>query len=125
MRDRPGTERVQGCRTTRRCRSPHHRSGLRRDGSAARTKSWCRLLPCDPPEFLFLCRSGRGKSVQRGVAIGLPWVEPRRGIIRTVRRVGIDLRLQTQRIILAVEAATFSRAGALGGNYPIEVETRL
>ena len=55
-----------------------------------------------------------GKSIQRDVTIGLPGIEPRRWKIRTVWRVGIDLRFQAERVILAVNAAI------LAGHGPVE-----
>ena len=55
----------------------------------------------------------RGKAIQRGVTIDLSGVEPRRRIARPVRRVRIGLRLQAQRVILAVNAAVFADHGAV------------
>jgi len=70
------------------------------------------ILHAIPP----LCRQGLGKPIQRGVAIGLPGVQPRRRIIGTVRGVGIDLRLQAQRVVLAVHPAYFPVNAASRGN---------
>src|SRR3981081_875080 len=55
--------------------------------------------------------STRGKSIQRRVTIGPPGIEPRRWIVRPIRRVGIGLRLKAKRVILAGHARIFSRAG--------------
>src|SRR6202043_757442 len=55
--------------------------------------------------------SGCRKSIPRGVAIGLPGIEPRRRIVGTIRRIRIELRLEAQRAILAMNAAIFSGHG--------------
>src|SRR3982074_1389952 len=113
MQDRPGTGCARGYRTT----SPRPKH------NGARKGSWWRLPPRDllgstPP-------SPRGKSIQRGVTIGLPGIEPRRRIVRTVWRVGIGLRLQAQRVILAVNAAIFSGHGPIEEIARIELDTGL
>jgi hypothetical protein len=54
---------------------------------------------------LVLCALVHRKSIQRCVAIHLPGIEPRRGKIRTAWCVGIDLRFQAERVILAMGPA--------------------
>ena len=44
--------------------------------------------------YVILGPSGCGKSIQEGVTISLSGVEPRRRKVRTIGRIGIDLRLQ-------------------------------
>src|SRR5712664_2219 len=117
MQDRPGTECARGCRTTRRCRWLDHRCSPHPKHNGARKGSWWRLPPCDllgSP-----APSTRGKSIQRGVTIGLPGIEPRRRLVWTIWRVGIGLRLQAQRVILAVNSAIFS------GHCPVEEIARI
>src|SRR3981189_868783 len=69
--------------------------------------------------------STHGKSIQRGVTIGLACIEPRRRIVRMIRRVGIDLWLQAQRVILAVNAAIFPGHGPVEEIARIELDTWL
>src|SRR3954466_15961473 len=102
MPDRPATACVREYRTTRQYRSRDHRLDPRRDGSAARSGSSCRPLPCDPSPGGV---SGCGKSIERNVAIGLPGVEPGRWKVRTVGAVGIDLRLQAECVVLTMNPA--------------------
>src|ERR1700674_4055686 len=52
--------------------------------------------------------SGCGKAIPRGVGIRLPGTEPRRRIVRMVRRIRIALRFEAQRVVLAMNAAIFS-----------------
>ena len=54
-----------------------------------------------------------GKSIKRCVAIYLPGIEPRRGKIRTVWCVGIDLRFQAECAILPVNAAILAGHGSV------------
>src|SRR6266849_2779392 len=123
MQDRPGTGCARGYRTTRRYRSLDHRCSPRPKYNGARKGSWWRLPPRD---FLgSTAPSTRGKSIQRGVAIGLPGIEPRRRIVWTIWRVGIGLRLQAQRVILAVNSAIFSGHGPVEEIARIELDTGL
>jgi hypothetical protein len=69
--------------------------------------------------------SGCGKSIPRGVAIRLPGIEPRRRIVRTIRRVRIVLRFQAQRVVLAMNAAIFSGHGAVEEIARIKLDSRL
>src|SRR5712664_1501945 len=123
MQDRPGTGCARGYRTTRRCRWPDHRCSPRPKGNGARKGSWWRLHPCDLHGST--APSTRGKSIPRGVTIGLPGIEPRRRIVWTIWRVGIGLRLQAQRVILAVNAAIFSGHGPVEEIARIELDTGL
>src|SRR5712664_2379905 len=123
MQDRPGTECARGCRTTRRCRWLDHRCSPHPKHNGARKGSWWRLPPCDllgSP-----APSTRGKSIQRGVTIGLSGIEPRRRIVWTIWRVGIGLRLQAQRVILAVNSAIYSGHGPVEEIARIKLDTGL
>ena len=59
------------------------------------------------------------------MAIGLPGIEPRRWKIRTVWRIGIDLRLQAERVILTVNAAIFAGHGSVEKIAGIELDAGL
>src|SRR6266850_1464002 len=123
MQDQPETRCARGYRTTRRCRWPDHRCSPRPKDNGARKRLWWRLPPCGLPDST--APSTRGKSIPRGVTIGLPGIEPRRRIVWTIRRVGVDLRLKAQRVILAVNAAIFSGHGPVEEIARIELDTGL
>src|SRR5438309_9552334 len=109
-----------------RYRSPDHRCSPHRDGNANRLRFWCRLPPHGSPLFFcFFCASDCGKSIQRGVAIELPGIEPRRRKIRTVWRIGIDLWLQAERVILAMDAVILAGHGSIEEIAGIELNARL
>src|SRR6266581_1021014 len=123
MQDRPGTTCARECRTTRRCQWLDHRCSPRPKDNGARKGLWWRLPPCGLPGST--APSTRGKSIPRGVTIGLPGIEPRRRIVWTIRRVRVDLRFQAQRVILAVNAAIFSGHGPVEEIARIELDTGL
>src|ERR1700744_3380852 len=66
-----------------------------------------------------------GKPVARDMTIGLSGIEPRRWKIRTVRRIRIMLRLQAQRIELAMGAAVFADHAAVEEIAGIELHAGL
>src|SRR5882672_8099986 len=66
-----------------------------------------------------------GKSVQRGVAVDLAGIEPRRRKVRTVWRVGIDLWFQAECVILTVDAAILAGHGSVEEIAGIELDARL
>src|SRR5258708_39167205 len=66
MQDRPETGCARGCRTTMRYRLPHYRASPRRDGTAVRPGSWCRLPPCDLPSFFHAVSSRKIDTARYG-----------------------------------------------------------
>ena len=59
------------------------------------------------------------------MAIGLPGIEPRGRKVRTVRCIRIDLRLQTERVVLAMNAAIFAGHGSIEEIARIELDAGL
>src|SRR5438094_5434032 len=103
-----------------RYRSPDHRCSPHLDDNADRSGFWYRLPPRSPLSF-----SVCGKSIERDVAIGLPGIELRGRKVRAVRRIGIDLRLQAERVVLAVDTAIFAGHGTIEEIARIELDARL